>query len=124
MARQHDTEDTTQAEKDRVTWLCHVAGEDGAALPAAAEDSRARLRDQVAVLLRAEVARQAQHLSSTNPIEVEAARQVLEALRVLPALTRVRDLSGLATLPESERQSWQTLWEEVERLLRSPAPAG
>ena len=31
--------------------------------------------------------------------------------------------AALATLPESERQTWQAFWQEVEGLLRGPVPA-
>ena len=39
-------------------------------------------------------------------------------------LAGVRDPSALAHLPESERRTWQALWQEVEELLRGPSPAG
>jgi hypothetical protein len=74
-------------------------------------------------LLRAEVAAQAQQLSSASPAEATAARQVLEVLRELPVLAGVRDAAALANLPESERQTWQAFWQEVEGLLRGPVPA-
>jgi hypothetical protein len=74
-------------------------------------------------LLRAEVATQAQQLSSANPAEATAARQVLEVLRGLPVLARVHNPETLANLPESERQMWQAFWQEVDELLRDPVPA-
>ena len=74
-------------------------------------------------MLRAEVATQAQRLSSASPAEATAARQVLEVLRGLPVLSGVRDPAGLANLPEPERRMWQALWQEVEGLLRGPVPA-
>ena len=49
---------------------------------------------------------------------VAAARQVLEVLRGLPVLARVRNPAALANLPEPERQMWQAFWQEVEGLLR------
>jgi serine/threonine protein kinase len=110
-----------RADEERVLWLCHVTQESGEALPPAAQEARARLRQQAASFLRAEVAMQAQRLASTNPTEATAARQVLEALRVLPSLTGVRDPAGLANLSEDERQMWQAFWEEIEGLLREPA---
>jgi hypothetical protein len=69
------------------------------------------------------VATQAQRLSSDSPAEAAAARQVLEGLRGLPVLAGVRDAAALADLPESERQEWQALWQEVEGLLRGPDAA-
>ena len=108
-----------QAQVERELWL-RAAGE---AFPPAAEDARARLREQAWALVRDEVATQAQRLSSDSPAEAAAARQVLEGLRGLPVLAGVRDAAALADLPESERQEWQALWQEVEGLLRGPDAA-
>jgi hypothetical protein len=108
-----------QAQAERVLWLRAV----GEAFPPPAEAARARLRQQTLALLRAEVAAQAQQLSSGSPAEATAARQVLEALRGLPILAGVRNPAALATLPEPERQTWQAFWQEVEGLLRGPVPA-
>jgi hypothetical protein len=65
---------------------------------------------------------QAARLSSPSPAEVTAARQVLEALRVLPVLAGVRDPAAVATLPESERQTWQAFWADLEGLLGDSVP--
>jgi hypothetical protein len=108
-----------QAQVERELWL-RAAGE---AFPPAAEDARARLREQAWALVRDEVATQAQRLSSASPAEATAARHVLEALLGLPVLAGVRNPAALADLPEPERQAWQAPWQEVEGLLRGPAPA-
>jgi hypothetical protein len=107
-----------QAQAGRELWLRAV----GEAVPPAAEAARARLREQARALLRDEVATQAQRLSSANPAEAAAARQVLEALLGLPVLAGVRTPAALAGLPEPERPTWQALWQEIEDLLRGPAP--
>jgi hypothetical protein len=78
---------------------------------------------QARALLRAEVAAQAQRLSGASLAEAAAARQVLEGLRGLPVLAVVHDPAALAELPEPERQEWQALWQELDGLLRCPAPA-
>jgi tRNA A-37 threonylcarbamoyl transferase component Bud32 len=117
--RYRDEVAARQAQAERVLWL-RAAGE---AFPPAAEAARARLRQQAWALLRAEMAAQAQQLSSASPAEATAARQVLEALRGLPVLAGVRDPAALASLPEPERQVWQAFWQEVEGLLRGPVPA-
>jgi hypothetical protein len=124
--RYRDEVAARQAQAERELWLRQVAaqagqvtGEQTGPLPAAAESARARLRPQVLELLRAEVAAQAQLLSSGSPTEATTARQVLESLCKFPALANVRD-PALASLPEPERQAWQTFWREVERLLQSP----
>jgi hypothetical protein len=107
-----------QAQMERELWL-RAAGE---AFPPAAEDARARLREQAWALVRDEVATQAQRLSSASPAEATAARQVLETFLDLPVLAGVRDPAALADLPEPERQGWQALWQEVEGLLRGSDP--
>jgi hypothetical protein len=121
--RYRDEVAARQAEAERVLWLSHATRAGGAAFPPAADTARAQLRHQALALLRAEVATQARRLSSTSPAEATAARQVLEVLRELPVLAGVRDPAGLANLPESERQTWQAFWQEVEGLLRDPVPA-
>jgi hypothetical protein len=119
-----------QAQAERELWLRQVAGRaaqaaraGGPAFPPAAEAARARLRCQTLALLRAEVAAQAQQLSSGTPPAAAAARQVLEALGGLPGLAGVHGPAALANLPEPERQLWQAFWHEVEELLRGPVPA-
>jgi len=92
--------------------------EDLALRRTAAEDARARLRQQARALLRAEVASQAQRLSGASPAEAAAARQVLEGLRSLPVLAGVHEPAALADLPEPERREWQAFWQEIEGLLR------
>jgi serine/threonine protein kinase len=106
-----------QAQADRVMWLRHATQVTGEVLPPAAEAARSRLRQQAAMLIRAEMAEQAPRLSSPNPAEAAAARHVLEALRVLPVLAGVRDPAAVATLPDEDRQTWQGLWADLEELL-------
>jgi hypothetical protein len=120
--RYRDEVAARQAEAERVLWLSHATREGGEEVPPAAEDARARLRDQARALLRAEVAAQARRLSTASPAEAAAARQVLEVLCGLPVLAGVRSPEALANLPEPERQEWQAFWKEVEGLLRGPAP--
>ena len=117
--RYRDEVAAREAEAGRLSWI-RAAGE---AFPPAAEDARARLREQAWALVRAEVATQAQRLSGASPAEATAARQVLEALLDLPVLAGVRDPAALAELPDPERREWQALWKEVEGLLRGPGPA-
>jgi hypothetical protein len=129
LKRYRDQVAARQAQAERDLWLHQVAERAGqAALPGTiafpppAEAARARLRHQALALLRAEVATQAQRLSSANPAEAQAARQVLESLPGFPALATLRD-PALADLSEPERQMWQAFWLEVEELLRRPEPA-
>jgi hypothetical protein len=124
VSRYRDEVAARQAQAERELWLRQVAERAGQAapegseaFPPAAEAARARLRQQALALLRAEVATQAQQMSSDNPAEATAAREVLESLHGFPALARVRN-PALANLPEPERQAWQALWQEVDGLLR------
>jgi serine/threonine protein kinase len=119
--RYRDEVAARQAEAERELWLQEAARKGPPAVPPAAEAARVRLRQQAWALLQAEVAVQARRLSSGNPAEAAAAREVLEHLPSFPALANVRD-PALANLPEPERQAWQTLWEEVEEMLRGPNP--
>jgi hypothetical protein len=125
--RYRDEVAARQAQAERELWLRQVAEraeqatwEGGEVGPPAVEAARARFRQQTWALLRAEVARQAQQLSSASPAEAAAARQVLEALCGVPGLATVRNRAALANLPEPERQTWQAFWQEVEGLLRGP----
>jgi hypothetical protein len=108
-----------QAESERLLWIRAL----GEAFPPVVDATRGRLRQQARELPRAEVAAQAQRLSSASPAEAAAARQVLEDLRGLPVLAGVHDPAALADLPEPERQEWRALWQEVEGLLRGSDPA-
>ena len=108
-----------QALVEHELWI-RAAGE---AFPRVVDAARARLRHQARELLRAEVAAQAQRLSSASPAEAAAARQVLEVLRGLHVLAGVRNPAAVANLPESERQTWEAFWQEVEELLRGPVAA-
>jgi serine/threonine protein kinase len=117
--RYRDEVAARQAEADRLLWI-RAAGD---AFPPAVEDARARFRQDARALLRAEVAAQAQRLSSASSAEAAAARQVLEGLLSLPVLAGVRDPAALADLAEPERQEWQAFWQEVDGLLRGPDPA-
>jgi hypothetical protein len=120
-----------EVEAERESWLRQVAEragqtaqEGGRAFPPAAEVARARLRQQALAMLRVEVETQARLISSANPREAAAARQVLESLGSFPALATLRNPAALANLPEAERQTWKSFWQEIEELLRTPVPAG
>jgi hypothetical protein len=112
--RYRDQVAARQAEAERLLWIRAAGG----AFPPVVDAARARFRQEARALLRAEVAAQAQRLSGASPAEAAAARQVLEAFLALPVLAGVRDPAALAELPETERQEWQALWQEVEGLLR------
>jgi hypothetical protein len=114
-----------QARMERELWLRQVAERAGRVasdtvveFPPAAEDARERLRQQALALLRVEVAKQAQQLSSASPAEAAAARQVLASLGQFPALVGLRHPETLANLSESEQQMWEEFWQEIDGLLR------
>jgi tRNA A-37 threonylcarbamoyl transferase component Bud32 len=123
--RYRDEVAARQAQSERDLWLRQMAERAGQGVPSggepfpqAAEAARVQMRQQALALLRAEVATQAQRLSSACPAEATAARQVLEGLRHFPALAGVSNPAALANFPESERQTWLAFWREVEELLR------
>jgi eukaryotic-like serine/threonine-protein kinase len=78
-------------------------------------DARARWRQQALDWLKADLERRGR----TGP----APRERLARWKQDPDLAGVRDGPALAALPAAEREEWQALWAEVDRLL-NPAGAG
>src|SRR5262249_5687306 len=112
-----------QAEAERVLWLCHATREGGEAVPAAGGTPPGRVGRKGWGFRPAAGGGRAPQVWRAPPPRGTAARQVLEVLRGLPVLAGVHNPAGLANLAESERQSWQAFWQEVEQLLRGPVPA-
>jgi hypothetical protein len=75
------------------------------------------LRGQALGWLRATVAWASRQLASDKPQERVAVQNWLRHCRHDPDLAVVRDPSALAKLPEAERQAWQQVWQEMERML-------
>jgi hypothetical protein len=85
------------------------------------DTERRNLRNQARTWLRAELARWAKLLESAG----EQRRAVIEATLKHwlqdPDLASVRDESAHNTLPDDERQQWQSLWDDVRKLLNRAA---
>jgi hypothetical protein len=80
--------------------------------------AKAKLRGQALDWLKAELAIWTRLLESGPPQARPAIVQTLRHWQQDTDLASVRDPDGLAKLPESERQAWQSLWNEVEALLK------
>jgi tetratricopeptide (TPR) repeat protein len=79
------------------------------------ETGKAQLRRQALNWLQAELAVWVKQ--SDMPQARAAVQRVLRMWKRNAGLAGVRDLAALAKLPETERQEWQKLWQEVEALL-------
>jgi serine/threonine-protein kinase len=78
---------------------------------------RARLRRQALSWLQADLQAWRQ-LQQSSPLSAVTARNQLERWLSDPDLATVRDAKALARLPTEERQAWQQLWAEVEKLCK------
>jgi eukaryotic-like serine/threonine-protein kinase len=80
--------------------------------------AKAKLRGQALGWLKAELAAWSKLLESGPPQDRPAIVQTLQHWKVDTDLTGVRDPEALAKLPEPERKKWQSLWADVEALLK------
>jgi tetratricopeptide (TPR) repeat protein len=81
------------------------------------KDEPPRLRQQALTWLHAELAMTKQ-IMATDPSKAGLMRYQCQLWQCDPDLASVRDKNELAKLPELERQAWQQLWVEVDRLLQ------
>jgi hypothetical protein len=86
------------------------------------EAQRARLRNQAAEWLRADLQVNQKLLQDSNEQERTLAHERLENWQRDPDLCDVRDLAAIAKLPPAERAAWVQLWADVEILLQAPTP--
>jgi hypothetical protein len=59
-----------------------------------------------------------QKVETGKPSDCSAVVKHLQHWKVCPDLVPVRDNEARKKLPEAEQKEWQTLWEEVETLLK------
>jgi serine/threonine protein kinase/Tfp pilus assembly protein PilF len=78
----------------------------------------AHLRKRALAWLRADLAAYGQLLNSNPNQGRPVVQQRMQHWQTDPDLTGVRGPEALGALPESERQEWQSLWEDVAALLR------
>jgi serine/threonine-protein kinase len=98
---------------------------DGRGADAAALDGkeRSRWRQQALDWLRAELAAWSKKAQGPPPARV-AVRRTLDHWRVDTDLAGVREPEALGRLPDAERQAWQQLWAEVDRLRKLAREGG
>jgi serine/threonine protein kinase len=80
------------------------------------DTAKAKLRRQGLDWLKAELTVWARLVESSSPQANAFVAQALKHWQEDTDLVGIRDLKELAKLPESEREEWQRLWEEVEAL--------
>ncbi len=80
--------------------------------------ARTRLRREALDWLRAERSAWAKLLDSGPPQARPLVVQTLQHWKADADLAGVRDPDALVKLPEAEREDWQSLWAEVDALLR------
>src|SRR5262249_22807134 len=78
----------------------------------------ARLRNQARGWLDAELKSWSQILESAKGEQRKAISDTLKHWQQDTDLVGVRDKEALASLPERERAGWQSLWADVDRLLK------
>jgi predicted O-linked N-acetylglucosamine transferase (SPINDLY family) len=95
-----------------------AASSQGKAEPPLDLGAQARLRRQALDWLKAELAAWNTRISGNDPQARADAERTLKWWQADTDLARVRGSDALARLPESEGKDWQTLWADVEALLK------
>jgi tetratricopeptide (TPR) repeat protein len=85
------------------------------------DKERQRLRQQALDWLRADLAAWTTVLDKGPPQARPFVQRTLQHWQKDPDLAGLRDKTALAKLPETERQSWQKLWTEVDQLVQKTA---
>jgi serine/threonine-protein kinase len=82
------------------------------------DTERARLRKQALDWLRSDLALWARLAESEKPEERASVQKTLKHWQTDADLAGIRDQEALAKLPQSERDDWRKLWEEVSAVLK------
>jgi serine/threonine-protein kinase len=82
------------------------------------DQERALWRRQALEWLRQDLTGWDQALKSGNAASNAQVRQKLRHWQIDGDLAGVRDKDALARLPEEERQQWESLWSDVDAVLR------
>jgi hypothetical protein len=82
------------------------------------DGARAKLRARALERLRADLAARSRLASKGTPQARTALRQTLGHWKRDSDLTGVRDPDALGKLPEAERKEWETLWADLDALLK------
>jgi serine/threonine-protein kinase len=92
------------------------------------EEERARWRRQALTWLRADLTAWGRQFDQDADQARPGVVKAMQGWQADPDFAGVRGPEALGALPESERQEWQTLWEDVAALLRRAqapeAPSG
>ena len=94
----------------------------GADDPTPNEDAKAKWRAQALGWLRSELSAWRKLAMTGAPEDRQLVARTLDRWKKDLDLAGVREPSGLARLPESERKEWQDLWAGVDALRASVAP--
>jgi hypothetical protein len=86
--------------------------------PPPVEAAKVKLRGQALGWLKAELETWSNVLGSGPPRARPFVARTLVRWRQDPDLTTIRDPEALAMLPEAERKEWQSLWADVETLMK------
>ena len=90
----------------------------GKDVPAPDENARAKLRGRAHDWLKAELAAWSPILDGGDPKARTGVARTLNHWKVDTDLAGIRDPDAMSKLPEAERKAWQTLWADVDRLIR------
>jgi tetratricopeptide (TPR) repeat protein len=103
--------------------LALAAGGKGKAEPPLDDATKARLRRQALIWLKAELAASAKLIESGPPQAGTGISQAIEQWEQDSNLAGFREALALAKLPGDEHKAWQTLWADVDSLMkRVPTP--
>jgi hypothetical protein len=82
------------------------------------EAARAKLRIQALDWLAADLRVESNSLADKKPESRMSVRSTMQHWRQDADLAGIRDAEPLSKLPEAERKEWQSLWADVDQLLK------
>ncbi|MGE3821309.1 MAG: tetratricopeptide repeat protein, partial [Isosphaeraceae bacterium] len=85
-------------------------------------ERRAALRAMGLDWLRADLALRARIIEGSDAAAAERSRALLRYWMREPNFAGVREPEALAALPQTERELWQALWADLEKLASTPSP--
>ena len=82
------------------------------------DTARAKLRQQAFDWLKTELRVWSKLVETANPQQSASITRTLQHWQEDTDLASIRDAEALAKLPEAERKEWESLWADVESLLK------
>lgn len=114
---------TVESGFDHVRNLLDLAAAQGKDGPPLDDAAKAKLRRQALDWLQAELVASTRRLESGPPQDLPTLAQTLQFWKKNSDLAGIRETESLAKLPADEQKMWQTLWADVDLLLkRLPTP--